>query len=588
MSRTPYLDLNIPDKSSKGFVVTDVFEPNFTKLDQESERVNLRKMSTEDNIEELKKATRYEVGDVVEVLGYYSKGDGAGHPRQKKPVGYSGADAVIGTDGSIWGIVHSGEVNVSWFGAKGDGATDDTIAIQKALDFSDFIFFNKCTYLIKDTIILSSMKKLISNSTIIKLGLTEQKPGILYDVATEIRYGVLEGFIFLPTGNENSCVEVRISEQGKAFANNKFIKNTFNTSNNLEHVSIRINTNGFDGVFCNEFDSNNIFNGIEFYNLGDSNVISKNIMAENKGVKIKIIVGSNSNVFSENNVTCKGGVDIMGGGNLVVEKNNFEPFRFGTREGNYINFDGKIISSDPYPVLGLNFVHNSFIFSGTSSSKVSGIGLSNIFYANLSWNMLGANNNNTEYSNIEFVVNCKNVIINQFATSSVDNEIKLKGSCQNLMLKTNEKESFLSETEVINTSEFSKILQNSSQFFLKQKNSVGTKETILGVNNNFLEVYTDKLKLGDAGGTLRRIIIDNSGVLRSSDSTIVQLDTPYHASNMQKLGILDSYHSYLSELHEYEKSQNIQSNTDIMNLNVIQPPIIPTEVEEYAKEFNLI
>ncbi|MGL4451079.1 MAG: SGNH/GDSL hydrolase family protein [Paraclostridium sp.] len=72
MSRTPYLDLNIPDKSSKGFVVTDVFEPNFTKLDQEAERVNLRKMSTEDNIEELKKNARYKDGDVVDVLGYNS------------------------------------------------------------------------------------------------------------------------------------------------------------------------------------------------------------------------------------------------------------------------------------------------------------------------------------------------------------------------------------------------------------------------------------------------------------------------------------------------------------------------------------
>lgn len=44
----------------------------------------------------------------------------------------------------------------------------------------------------------------------------------------------------------------------------------------------------------------------------------------------------------------------------------------------------------------------------------------------------------------------------------------------------------------------------------------------------------------------------------------------------------------ISELHEYEKSQNIQSDSEIMNLNVLQPPAIPLEVGEYAKEYNLI
>ncbi|MGL5685974.1 MAG: hypothetical protein ACRCX2_07045 [Paraclostridium sp.] len=40
MSATNYLGLNIPDKNSKGRVVTEVFEPNFTKLDQNAEVVD--------------------------------------------------------------------------------------------------------------------------------------------------------------------------------------------------------------------------------------------------------------------------------------------------------------------------------------------------------------------------------------------------------------------------------------------------------------------------------------------------------------------------------------------------------------------
>ncbi|MGL4482381.1 MAG: hypothetical protein ACRCTW_07645, partial [Lactococcus garvieae] len=65
----------------------------------------------------------------------------------------------------------------------------------------------------------------------------------------------------------------------------------------------------------------------------------------------------------------------------------------------------------------------------------------------------------------------------------------------------------------------------------------------------------------------------------------LKLDTPYHAAQMSKLGILDSYHQYLTDLHEYEKQQNIQSDTGAVNLNVIQPPVIPKEIEEYAKEY---
>lgn len=96
-----------------------------------------RKIGKIDTIDKLLKSVNYKVGDVVQVLGYYTAGDSGGHLRQKKPVGYTGADAITGIDGSIWGIVHNGEVNVSWFGAKGDGVTDDTAVIKKVVSYTN-------------------------------------------------------------------------------------------------------------------------------------------------------------------------------------------------------------------------------------------------------------------------------------------------------------------------------------------------------------------------------------------------------------------------------------------------------------------
>lgn len=130
-----------------------------------------RKANVVGTIEDLKNSKKYKIGDVVQVLGYYSAGDGAGHPRQKKPEGYTGSDAVIGVDGSIWGIVHAGEINVSWFGAKpfvgtiDDPQFDNKEIIQKALNYSAYkaaVVFSDL-YNVDSTVIINSGNSIRGN-----------------------------------------------------------------------------------------------------------------------------------------------------------------------------------------------------------------------------------------------------------------------------------------------------------------------------------------------------------------------------------------------------------------------------------------
>lgn len=86
-----------------------------------------------DTVADMKASTDLANGNYARTLGYYSKDDMGGAYYKISSTAPSGHYETL-TSGLYAELVLQDTMNVKQFGAKGDGATDDTIAIQSALD----------------------------------------------------------------------------------------------------------------------------------------------------------------------------------------------------------------------------------------------------------------------------------------------------------------------------------------------------------------------------------------------------------------------------------------------------------------------
>ncbi len=86
------------------------------------------------------------------VLGYHRPGDGGGGSFVWDPASQAAADGGLVFAGSgqagRWIRAAKGAVDVRWFGAAGDGTTDDTAAVQRAFDSHKPIHLSSGTYLV--------------------------------------------------------------------------------------------------------------------------------------------------------------------------------------------------------------------------------------------------------------------------------------------------------------------------------------------------------------------------------------------------------------------------------------------------------
>lgn len=183
-----------------------------------------KNQTTLTSIDDLAKVTGQD-GDLISVNQAYRGGDFI----------YDSTKAQINNGGTIingWVRQFKGAADVKWFGAKGDGITDDTESIQKALDAELEIYFPSGNYATWDSLKINNETKIIGAkpvsrnldpraSIIITMeDLNIPRKAMLFDKSTDAEFTI--DSLDLKVNNKYSVLN-----NNQVYAYNTTIKNSF-------------------------------------------------------------------------------------------------------------------------------------------------------------------------------------------------------------------------------------------------------------------------------------------------------------------------------------------------------------------------
>ena len=237
-----------------------------------------RKARFYNNVAEMKSIEGLNPGDIITTIGYYEANDGGGatykiREKEESDVEDLGSIHFINDTLVAEMIIENNTINIKQFGAKGDGTTDDSTIIQKAINIENV-----------NTIDLEQKTYYISNSIILKSNLTIKNGNILLNNLNKGFEGEnLSNIIFdniKIDGNENSQTGIYLTH-----SKNIVIKNC----EMLDFISIDSIPSGIYFNFC-EFAKVNmckVYNVKGFFINDDSRVSRGMLFGNSKHIVVE-------------------------------------------------------------------------------------------------------------------------------------------------------------------------------------------------------------------------------------------------------------------------------------------------------------
>lgn len=202
---------------------------------------------------------------------------------------------------SVWGEFQDHSVNVKWFGAKGDGITDDTVAIQKAIDTGLNVYFPVGVFLVKSVRIRHS-------GQIIKGGGKVRSWGTNPDLNETIIKGIGVGtdFIFVNSLEREDGVVSATRFEDLTIDGNGRTTNGIRLGNSSVVRGVRVHNCivGIQDVMVGVIDNCEIFDNTDGIKSAIDSRITNSFLARNT-IALNLI-NSNDNTISNNKIEWNG------------------------------------------------------------------------------------------------------------------------------------------------------------------------------------------------------------------------------------------------------------------------------------------
>ena len=285
----------------------------------------------------------------IQIFGYSAAGDG-GAARYRKVVSLgSGMLGFQSADGAWWEIAENA-INVDMAGAKGDGTTDDSVAIRAAITSvprgGDLVFSSGKTYCVSQDganlwcLYIQSPVNIrgtggYTNIKPLSIGNTVSVIWIKGSTALEDRFTNVSGlFIGDPvTGTRSGLHGLVLETQsaGSYFRRITVEKNFFCPTTVTGARGIYCNNNATNnpngGIYTSCIQNNTIGNGIHLSQSGDSiQIINNAIYGIGPGILVDLIANATGPYMRDNNIVSQGGaIKIDRAYGFVIDGGIFEP-----------------------------------------------------------------------------------------------------------------------------------------------------------------------------------------------------------------------------------------------------------------------